>query len=431
METHNGHPTRATSWRRTNGRQLRLLSSLAVVASGLVPEITVQGFDAAKVLAFSLGPVTVRPHTVFSEVYNDNVFYLPDNLNPIDDFITMFGAGASFSIGREVTVNPWMDFFEEEANFITVDYNWVHLDYLDTSYLDADNHTVALRNRFRGNRLAVKGNDRLAMITGLVGGGTTYRQKVEQLQINDNYLVEYNLSEKTRFYLNGSHNTSDYEKATPFYDITTWRATTGFGHRPFSRTSVFGEFHYGQSLPDPNTEGMVKGPSMDFFGGYLGLQGRFTERLSGMIKGGYEVRSYSDGTDAEDSPIMEVSLSHRFRNNTATTLSYSRQESLSAEYAGVLTTLDALRLRVDQRFGGNGRFMASATGSLNWSDYGDTPGLEGRKDASYQINLELIYMIKVWMLAGFGYEFEMFDSTTQGIIDYDVNRVTLRMVIGY
>jgi hypothetical protein len=431
MENNKGHPTRITNWRWANGRPLRILSSLAAVASSLASSSELHGFEASKVLAFSMGPVTVRPHAALAEVFNDNVFYLPDELNPIDDLITQLGAGVSFSIGREVAVNPWMDFFEEESNFVTVDYNWVHMDYLDTDYLDADDHIFALKNRFRGNRLAVKGNDRFAMVTGMIGGGSTYRQKVERLLINDDYLVEYDLSEKTRLYLNGSHSTQDYQEETPYYDITTWRATTGFGHRPFSRTSIFGEVHYGQSLPNPNTDRMIKGPSMDFFGGYLGLQGRFTERLSGMIKGGYEFRSYDDGTQAQDSPIMEVSLSHRLRNNTATTFLYSRQETLSAEYAGVLTTTDSLQLRVDQRFGGTGRFAASIAGSVSWNDFGDTSGLEGRKDNSYRMNIDLVYMIKVWMLAGFGYEFEMFDSSMQGIVDYDVNRVTLRVKIGY
>jgi hypothetical protein len=401
------------------------------LAAGLFSASAAHAIDASKALAFTAGPVTIRPHLSLAEVYDDNVFYMPRNLDASDDFITVANIGASFSLGREVAVNPWMDFFEKEANFVTMDYMLSHLDYLQINYLDTDNHAINIRDRFKGNRLALKGSDRLAFTTGLIGGGTTYRQKVKRMLITDNYLLEYDLSERTRFYLNGLHNTTDYQQGTPFYDITTWQATGGFGYRPFTKTSFFGEVHYGQSLPSPNRNDIPKGPSMDFIGGYLGVQGKFTERLTGMLKAGYETRSYSDGSPAPASPVLEASINHRFRQNTVTTLALSHQDMLSAEYAGTTYTSDVISLRVDQRFGATGRFLASAGGSVQMADYGKSPGLAGRTDTSYRINADFTYLVKQWLQAGLSYEFEMFDSSSKGVVDYDANRVTLKIAIGY
>lgn len=406
-------------------------STCLALAAGLASAHEANAVDLSKALAFTAGPVTIRPHLALGEVYDDNVFYLPDELDVLDDFLFYVNLGASFSIGREITVNPWMDFFEEEGNFITVDYTLNHVDYLEINYLDTDNHMLNIRNRIKGNRLALKGTDRFALLNGLLGGGTGYRQSVERFLMTDNYQADYQLSPKTRFYVNGFHLYNDYEKTAPLYDLRTWRATGGFGYMPFAKTSLFGEAHYGQSIPDPNLKTMVQGPSMDFFGGYLGIQGRFTERLRGMLKAGYEARAYSDGSPAVNSPIVEASLTHRFRENTATTLTYSHQDILSVEYAGVSYMLDLLSLRIDHRFGATGRFVASLQGSYQMANYRDSPGLSGRTDDWYRINLDLAYMVKLWMMAGIGYEYELFNSSYKGVIDYDVNRVTLKIAIGY
>jgi hypothetical protein len=58
----------------------------------------------------------------------------------------------------------------------------------------------------------------------------------------------------------------------------------------------------------------------------------------------------------------------------------------------------------------------------------------GRNDKSYRANFALIYNIQLWLSTSVAYEFEKFVSSgpsTSTIIDYNVNRVTVRVSVGY
>jgi hypothetical protein len=386
--------------------------------------------DFAEMLAFELGPVKLRPSLTLAEIYNDNVYYTSSEFGKRSDFITSVSPGISLTLGRQETINPWMDFYAPEVNFINLKYRFDYQDFLEMNQLDAGNHRIEMDNRVKGNRLSLTGLDRIAMITGVLGGSTSYRQVVQRLTFTDQYTVAYQLSEKTRFYITGQDNTTDYEEKAPLYDYINWRVSGGVGYN-LGKTSVFGELHYGQSLPSRNAPTMLPPIGLDYLGGSLGVQGAFTQRLSGMAKAGYEVHSYRDGSSAPGSVVVDVSLNHRFRENTSSGLFYNRNMYLSAEVAGVNYNVDAVGLLVNQRFGAEGRIQARARAALQWDDYSKSKTLSNRSDVWYRINLDLIYLIRAWWQAGLSYEFEIFESNYRGLMDYDVNRVTFFTAIGY
>jgi hypothetical protein len=150
-----------------------------------------------------------------------------------------------------------------------------------------------------------------------------------------------------------------------------------------------------------------------------------------MLKVGYEAREFSDRSPTPTSPVVEASITHRYREKTATTLTYSRRNSVSVQTAGASYTSDSVGLRVDQRIGVSGRWVGSAGGTVELGDYGTSGFYANRRDNWYRANVDLSYMIRVWMAAGLGYEFEKFESNGKGIIDYKANRITLRLAIGY
>jgi hypothetical protein len=413
-----------------NTNDLKRESIICAIAAGLATGLQAADWDPGKLLAYKLGPVTLRPQLGISETYNDNVFYLPRSVNAIDDFITTISPGLSFSLGREETVNPWMGFYQPEANFVALSYQFDHIQYAKTPYLDSDNHALALRSRIKGNRLSVNGSDQAALINGIMGGATSYRRNISRLVLADQYTVAYNLSEKTRFYVGARHDTTDYENTAPFYDITSWRVTDGAGYN-LGRTSFFAETHYAQSIPSPNQPITIKAPTLDYLGGYLGAQGRFTERLTGTVKAGYEVHSYSDGSDAPDTPIVEVSLTHIYRQNTATVISYSRQTIASPEAAGVAYNADIFGIQLNQRFGPEGKIQARLGTDLQLYDYSQSRTYANRSDAWCFGRFGLVYLVRAWWQIGFSYQYEYYSSTYKGIIDYTVNRATLHMTIGY
>ena len=75
-----------------------------------------------------------------------------------------------------------------------------------------------------------------------------------------------------------------------------------------------------------------------------------------MLNAGYEMREFSDHSPAPGQPVVEASLTHRYREKTATSLTYSRRGVISVQSAGVALTSDTFTLGVDQRLGTTGQW---------------------------------------------------------------------------
>jgi len=52
-----------------------------------------------------------------------------------------------------------------------------------------------------------------------------------------------------------------------------------------------------------------------------------------------------------------------------------------------------------------------------------------RNDRAYRAKAALTYNLQLWLSASLSYEFEGYSSNA--VIDYEVNRVTFRVAIGY
>jgi hypothetical protein len=404
-----------------------------VLAAGFTSAATVpvSALEMSDLLAMHLGPVSLRPTVSVSEMYNDNVLYQPSGPGREGDLVTTFGAGLTLSLGHEQPYNPWIEAPRDIASFISLTYDLTYPKYVRFGELDAANHALSLKERWSKHRLTVQGSDSLAFITSLLGAGYGIARNVNRTIMNDNYRVDYNLTQKTRLYLNGAHYGTDYAKGTPLYNDDTLRGTLGFEYQAFSKTALFGEVYYGQSAISSSYPGLFKGPHLTSMGGFLGAYGNFTPHLSGRVKVGLDVGEYSNRIPVPQNPVVEASIIHRFREKTATTLSYSRRTDISVQAAGTVLTSDNFSLRVDQRIGSSGRLSAYLSGSLTTGNYGSSGGYANRKDNWIRVDAGLNYLFKVWMTGRIGYEYEKFSVNYQGLVDYDVNRVTLGLAIGY
>jgi hypothetical protein len=403
-----------------------LLALTAGLATGVPQTLAV---DATKVLVHSLGPVHIKPHLSVAERYDDNIFYRASRTNffsPFpreDDFITVVSPGVNLQVGRK------------DANYLLFDYQFDQLFYLQNDQQNSGDHTLALNSKLAWKRVSVEGTDRVQFLAGILGGSQNLGQKVDRIAYFDNYRIEYALGEKTAVYVEGQFDAVDYERGTPLYDSNTLRGTGGFGYLATPKIRVFGELYYGQSAIDPNrpfdTNDVIsiKGPHQDFFGGFLGVRGDFTSRLTGRAKGGYEVRQASDGTPAPSSPVVEVSLEQRFSEKTAAVLSYFRRHSVSVQAARLSYTADAVSAHLNQVLGSSGKLVGTIGGSFENDAYEPIEGGFDRHDLWYRLSAGLTYNIQLWLTAGLSYEFERYRSNQ--VIDYDVNRVSLRISVGY
>ena len=149
------------------------------------------------------------------------------------------------------------------------------------------------------------------------------------------------------------------------------------------------------------------------------------------MKVGYESREFSDGTPGGDVPVVRVELVERFTEKTVATLAYSRSQQVSVQYARAAYTTDLISFLLRQEIGNDARFYALARASYMLSDYEPNQAFQERNDKLFAAGIDLNYDFKLWLKGRLGYDYERLDSNLPAILDYDVNRVTLGLSIGY
>ncbi|MBU6399686.1 MAG: hypothetical protein KGS61_05160, partial [Verrucomicrobia bacterium] len=379
---------------------------VAVIAGVSAATGQVKAFDPADLMAFQAGPVEIKPHVSVSEQYSDNVFYMPSALQPRDDFITTIAPGLSLGMGKEdITANPF-DINREQANFISVDYTAPNLVYAKQTELDTTEHLITIKDRIKWQRLKIEGTDSIQFLSSPLAGGYGYLflsipfQNINQTAYANNYRLEYAISEKTSVYVAGAHSATYFQSGLPLYDVDTLTATTGFSWKVFPKAEVFGEGYYGQTaiLPStPNLPGLPDSPHLNIIGGFVGMRGNFTEKLTGMVKVGYEATSFSDGTPAPASPVVGMTLIQKFSEKTSLELDYSRKNNPTFQAAGSIFTADNVMLQFSQVIGATGKFTASAGGMFESDSYGAEGAFPNRQDYWYRANAMLTYHFKLWM----------------------------------
>jgi hypothetical protein len=395
------------------GRKCPVLLAWLIVLSPMALAI-----DPADVLVFSREPLALKPQLAVSQSYNDNIFYRTDQR--VSDFITLVSPGADLQLGRD------------DANFLALEYRYRHFFYADQDQLNTGEHDIALRSRLLWNRLMITGGDRVQFLSSVLGGAerAVRDQNVERITFFHNYNFAYSVSDKSAVYLEGTYSAVDYEPGVSLYDINTLIGTAGFMFHALPKTSFFGELYYGQTATTPNFAA-PKNPHAEFVGGFLGVRGEFTERLTGIAKAGYEVREFSDGTPSPSSPVVDIALSQRFTDKTMATLAYARRHSVSVQFARQTYTANVISARLDQVLGVTGKWRGSLGGSYGNYEYERTDIDLVRQYDIWSLNAGLDYQIQLWLRAGLAYTYERLASQARGFIDYNVNRVTLRMAVGY
>jgi hypothetical protein len=384
-----------------------------------------KALEASDILAFSTGPLVLRPHLTVGEQFTDNILY--NSRAQLSDFITITRPNLEVWLGRVGS-----------ENFLSADYTLSHTHYAQHPGFDSLDHAVSLSETLRGNRLSADGTYEFGYLGGVYGGyssfvqaATTQSQSATRLSLNLDQKVAYGLSEKTGIYIRGTYTALDFRDRVAFLDTETTRGTLGFSYKALRKTSFFGEVYYSQGAAGPNDPAVAKGPHVDFVGGFIGVEGTFTSKMKGSVKAGYEQAEAAGGRSKTQSPVVELSLTEEFSDKTALSLNYSRHSSLSVQTSGQTVVTDYATLRLDQTLGTRGRFRVKSALGYGRNDFGDSGPLKGRTDNYLRATLDVAYSFKLWLTAGIGYEFEKLMTASRLNVDYSVNRVTLSLSIGY
>lgn len=376
-----------------------------------------RALDASDVLIYEIGPVHVKPRVSLSEQYDDNILRSPSP-GAIEDFITIISPGVGLQLGRI------------EANHIFFDYVMDQSLYARHGDQDYRDHNLSLNAKIKRARVTLAGQTGVQFLSGVIGGGFNLPgQRVDRIGYSDNYRLDYAISEKTGTYVAGSFAATDYKEGTPLYDENDLRGTGGFAYHVTPKTSLFGELYYGQTATSPNASSLPTAPYSFVYGGFVGANGDFTAHLTGGVKVGYEAREFGGNTPGSKSPAVDVTLKDKFSEWTDVSLTYSRRTEVSVQVGSQAYTSDSVSALLNQVLTSDGKLVASVGGSLVNSEY-DNHGLYARRsDRDWRASAALVYKFQVWLSAQLGYEFEKF--TSNQYFEYDDNRFTIRVSVGY
>lgn len=389
--------------------------------------------DPSDILVYSAGPVVIRPRLYLAEQFTDNLYY--QSQVPRSDFIGIVQPGVESELGQPDT-----------PVHVRLSYQLQSLNYAENSQNNSLDHFLTLETALGRGRLTPEGPPRLALVgtdsaqfaSSIYGGLASFAQgaagqagTVDRQSYQFDHRLGYSLSEKTGVYGVGRYDAINFQGNTMFVSVGTLRGTAGFEWKGLSKTWFFGEAYYGQSAGRPNSPGTPKGPHTESMGGFLGARGNFTAKLSGMVKAGYEDSAFADGSGAVSSPVVEASVTWQPRERTSTQLTYSRRSASSVQWTRTLITADMVTVGLRQALGTPARAAVVVSGSMGINDYSASAYWKNRVDNFFLARLQLSYQFRLWLSAGLGYEFQMLSSSDKTVVDYQVNRVTLSVNIGY
>lgn len=345
--------------------------------------------------------------------------------------------------------SPGIDFQYGQTglNSITVGYAYDQISYINNPGYNTDQHRADVKVDLKLGRFTITGTDTFHLLSSfLSGGNSSVTNQVNRTIWNDNYRITYDATAKTDVYLNVSHNQYDYDQGVSIYDSETVRGALGVSHDWTQRLRAFTEFEYGHSFVNPNLTTQPNSPDSSILGGFVGLRGEFTPRITGSLKIGYENRSFqgtfAPGTEPAtvSSPAVVADISYAFGVRTFFRLAYTRSTDVSPQFAKQSYIFDRVQLTANQFLGTSGKWLASASTGYSLGDFSETPGTNlARTDKVLEASLRLSYQPRPWLAAVLGYEYENYNTSfadptvarSQALIDYQVNSLTLSLNIGY
>ena len=413
-----------------------LLALTTVVASSL------SALEPEDLLYYRVGNVSIRPNFGLGQSYNDNVFFRGDEaffvINPDGsitkveregDFITSASGGASFLLGRPT------------GNYINATYSYSHRFFHEHSFQNAGNHSIGLQGQLDGARISitptVTGSSTRSILAGANRSAALADQLIERNNLRAEIRARIKLTPKLFTTSTGRYSLNDVEDGIPLFDSDDFGFTQGFGFQIRPKVGLSLNGSVGRRTVDPNTATLGTGSSQNYFGGGISAEGDFSERLTGNINFGIQRLSFSQNSDSFVAPVAGVSLDYRMGRDITSTISYTRSTFAGIQSANAGGVGDRIGLTVRKPFGFRKNWILSASGNFNFQSWENRTGVSADRSNDWLSGtLAIQYQIQEWLSSSFSYSVQSFSSSlsragTFGIVDYDVNTVSLSMRIGY
>ncbi|KJJ84739.1 hypothetical protein OMAG_001395 [Candidatus Omnitrophus magneticus] len=339
------------------------------------------------------GHVQIEPSFKTEEMWDSNVFYEPSNEK--DDFITLLTPGlkGAFAFGAEGKHKITANYLCELGIFAQYDdENYGNHDFKAGVDLDFDTYTLNVNNKFdftssrAGTEFesrTLRKEDRLDTVFGV------HCNKFDFDFGHEFFIVDY---------------LSDTLKSINRYENSVW--TTGYVE-VMPKTKALAEFTY-QNIVYPDTDQR----DGDAYKTMLGLQGDLTAKLTGIIKGGYKVKTYRESTREDFSnAVAYVALLYSMTDNLGLNLSYNREPFESIYDNNNYYTGDHFTAALNYIFAKNWKAILDTMYFHNAYPAIATGESKKRTDNEWALGGRLEYAWKEWLVSGVGYHFHQRLST--------------------
>ncbi len=433
-----------------------VLTALAVAAGGTVGH----ALDPEDLLVFQWANLLLKPQLRSTATYTDNLF---SGNNDVVNFNNRIIRPQVDDLVWQVSPELRVQYGQLTGNFVVVDLTYDQLMYLDHDYANGHQERIDVRSNFQRGKFTLAGTDGIHFLDSYQGGVQSAGLKpLKRTEIVLDHRLNFDVSEKTDVYGQVDYTSYNFAKDLSLYDQDTWMMSLGSTYKPNSKFGFFAEGKYGQTTVSPNAN-LPPSPDQDIFGGFVGVRGNFSPKLTGTVKVGYEVRDFASGGTTEigessgltkSSPAMSASLVYALGPKTAFNLGYDHFTGASFQLAGQAYVYDRLDLLVSQALGSGGVWAVSAGGGASMGRFDEirtvnesgtvTAIYPKRTDLFFTPTARLTFKPRSWLTATLSYEFDRFDSDgvqilgsdPNGIpqvylIDYNNHRFTLQVAIGY
>lgn len=385
-------------------------------------------------LSYSWKGLALQPQLDTAALFTDNLFY-GSGVNRVSDFVLTVSPGLRLQYGRD------------GENQISFEYMHDETLVLERSDFNSRQNRLDLKLGYVQGRFRLEGKDSVQFLSSLLGGSVSQLgQLVDRITVNDTYRLTYDWTEKTDLYVRGVHDMADYDKRTFLLDQQTIEGTLGGSYQWTSKTRLTVDGFYGGTSIAANANPVAASDSR-FYGGFVGVRGSFTPKLSGSARVGYEQRSFVNGDSVSAStPALSLDLSYQLSPMTLVTLRYDRRTFPSPQFANQISIGDSVLLQVNQFVGTSGRWLVRGTARYNHNDLSSTLIASGgqsidvqRIDSLLGAGIALIYQPQPWLACVAAYDFDTFDISFTNesalnllqVAPYHNNRLSLSVAIGF
>jgi hypothetical protein len=397
---------------------------------GLAAGLTGHTFEARDILAFSAGPVIIRPRLTVIEEYNDNLYYSP--VDTVSDFITTVNPAVGFHLGK-----PGAD------ASVDLGYAYSHLWYAENGDNESSIHQVNLGASYQRTRFSSLTTFNYSIMDTIYGGYESFSQgggglgrTILRQMLGFTETLGYDLTEKLETHGTFALNDTDFLDTGTYYDQNIWRITAGAGFKIRPKVHLIADLYYGQTAAEPNlpfndplVPTSIKPPHMSTLGGYTGANIELTTNVKAHAKVGYETSDFD--TDSFGGISADVGLEGQLGDRTSVQLAYRRGTSASVQAYATGYVSDAVTLGMTQLIGSSVRpWQLSLRGSYGGNTYETGPSV-GLHRSYFDINLGVRYQPKQWLAFALNYIYSNQFGDSNSSVDSQVNRVTLSASVGY